>query len=62
MSEDSADWQDTIMFAVGLALLVPNPPETVPEWVGLYLVFIAVVTLPHVVVVTIMDGEQGVWA
>jgi Brp/Blh family beta-carotene 15,15'-monooxygenase len=46
----------------GLALLVPNPPETVPEWVGLYLVFIAVVTLPHVVVVTIMDGEQGVWA
>ncbi len=46
----------------GLALVVPNPPETVPEWVGLYLVFIAVVTLPHVVVVTIMDGEQGVWA
>ncbi|MFC6756306.1 MULTISPECIES: Brp/Blh family beta-carotene 15,15'-dioxygenase [Haloarcula] len=46
----------------GLALLVPNPPETVPEWVGLYLVFIAVVTLPHVVVVTIMDGEQRIWA
>jgi len=46
----------------GLALLVPNPPDTVPEWVGLYLVFIAVVTLPHVVVVTIMDGEQGIWA
>jgi len=46
----------------GLALLVPNPPESVPEWVGLYLVFIAVVTLPHVVVVTIMDGEQRIWA
>ena len=45
----------------GLALAVPNPPETVPEWVGLYLVFIAVVTFPHVVVVTIMDGEQGIW-
>ena len=46
----------------GLAVIVPNPPETVPEWVGLYLVFIAVVTLPHVVVVTMMDWEQGVWA
>jgi len=46
----------------GFALLVPNPPQTVPEWVGLYLVFIAVVTLPHVVVVTVMDGAQGIWA
>jgi len=46
----------------GLSVLVPNPPETVPEWVALYLVFIAVVTLPHVVVVTLMDREQGVWA
>ena len=46
----------------GLALAVPNPPGSVPEWVGLYLVFIAVVTLPHVVVVTIMDREQRIWA
>ncbi|MDS0280881.1 Brp/Blh family beta-carotene 15,15'-dioxygenase [Haloarcula onubensis] len=46
----------------GLAFAVPNPPETVPEWVGLYLVFIAVVTLPHVVVVTLMDEVQGIWA
>ena len=46
----------------GFAVLVPNPPETVPEWVGLYLVFIAVVTLPHVVVVSLMDVEQGIWA
>ncbi|MBX0322149.1 Brp/Blh family beta-carotene 15,15'-dioxygenase [Halomicroarcula sp. F13] len=46
----------------GLYVLVPNPPATVPEWVALYLVFIAVVTLPHVVVVTVMDREQGVWA
>ncbi|MFB6224309.1 MAG: Brp/Blh family beta-carotene 15,15'-dioxygenase, partial [Haloarcula sp.] len=35
---------------------------SVPEWVALYLVLIAVVTLPHVVVVSIMDREQGVWA
>ncbi|KAA9410775.1 beta-carotene 15,15'-monooxygenase [Haloarcula hispanica] len=46
----------------GLYFLVPNPPGSVPEWVALYLVFIAVVTLPHVVVVSIMDREQGVWA
>jgi len=52
----------SLALLAGLAALVPNPPETVPEWVGLYLVFIAVVTLPHVVVVTIMDGEQRVWA
>ncbi|WP_431357494.1 Brp/Blh family beta-carotene 15,15'-dioxygenase [Haloarcula laminariae] len=52
----------SLALLAGLALVVPNRPETVPEWVGLYLVFIAVVTLPHVVVVTIMDREQGVWA
>ncbi|WP_336336758.1 Brp/Blh family beta-carotene 15,15'-dioxygenase [Haloarcula brevis] len=46
----------------GLYFLVPNPPASVPEWVALYLVFIAVVTLPHVVVVTVMDREQGIWA
>nr|WP_276222966.1 Brp/Blh family beta-carotene 15,15'-dioxygenase [Halomicroarcula sp. DFY41] len=46
----------------GLSLVVPNRPETVPEAVALYLVFIAVVTLPHVVVVTVMDREQSVWS
>lgn len=46
----------------GFALLVPNPPGTISEWVGLYLVFIAVVTLPHVVVVTMMDRAQNIWA
>ena len=52
----------SLALLAGLYWLVPNPPATVPEWVGLYLVFIAVVTLPHVVVVTLMDVEQGVWA
>jgi len=52
----------SLALLVGLAAVVPNPPETVPEWVGLYLVFIAVVTLPHVVVVSIMDREQRIWA
>lgn len=51
-----------IVLLGGLAVGVPNPPTTVPEWVGLYLVFIAIVTLPHVIVVTVMDREQGVWS
>jgi len=46
----------------GFYALVPNPPATVAEWVGLYLVFIAVVTLPHVAVVSLMDVEQRIWA
>jgi Brp/Blh family beta-carotene 15,15'-monooxygenase len=46
----------------GLSIGVPNPPQTVPEWTGLYLAFIAIVTLPHVIVVTVMDRKQGVWS
>ncbi|MFB6296870.1 MAG: Brp/Blh family beta-carotene 15,15'-dioxygenase [Halobacteriales archaeon] len=45
----------------GLYLAVPNPPTDVPGVVALYLVFIAVLTLPHVVVVAVMDREQAVW-
>ncbi|MFC7019881.1 MULTISPECIES: Brp/Blh family beta-carotene 15,15'-dioxygenase [Haloarcula] len=52
----------SLALLAGLAVLVPDPPQTVPEWVALYLVFIAVVTLPHVVVVTLMDLEQDIWA
>jgi Brp/Blh family beta-carotene 15,15'-monooxygenase len=47
---------------VGLYVAVPDPPTDVGEFVGLYLVFIAVLTLPHVVVVAVMDAEQGVWS
>lgn len=46
---------------LGLYVGVPDPPTDVGEFIGLYLVFIAVLTLPHVVVVTVMDAEQGVW-
>jgi len=52
----------SLVLLAGFALLVPNRPQSIPEWVGHYLVFIAVVTLPHVVVVTVMDGEEGIWA
>ncbi|MEM1128630.1 MAG: Brp/Blh family beta-carotene 15,15'-dioxygenase [Bacteroidota bacterium] len=46
----------------GLWLLVPTRPTTVPEFVGLYLVLIAVLTLPHAWVVTRMDRQDGIWA
>lgn len=45
----------------GIALAVPRTPATIPDAVGLYLVFIAVLTLPHVVIVSLLDREQGVW-
>lgn len=51
----------SLLGLVGLYVAVPDPPGDVGEFIGLYLVFIAVLTLPHVVVVTAMDAEQGVW-
>jgi Brp/Blh family beta-carotene 15,15'-monooxygenase len=46
---------------VGAAVVVPNPPTDVPSAVALYLVVIAVLTLPHVVVVSLLDHAEGVW-
>lgn len=48
-----------------LVLLYFAVPGTVADpldLVGTYLVLIAVLTLPHVVVVTVMDREQGIYA
>ncbi len=46
----------------GFGLLVPAEPSTLSELGALYLVFVAVVTLPHVAVVTWLDDREGVWA
>ncbi|WP_153952479.1 Brp/Blh family beta-carotene 15,15'-dioxygenase [Halosegnis longus] len=60
-------WQAAPLTAVSLAflgvfyLLVPEPPTTAAGVVGLYLVLIAALTLPHVGVVAWMDAKQGVW-
>jgi Brp/Blh family beta-carotene 15,15'-monooxygenase len=51
----------SLVALVGLYVAVPNPPGNIEGFVGLYLVFIAVLTLPHVVVVAVMDAEQRVW-
>jgi Brp/Blh family beta-carotene 15,15'-monooxygenase len=49
----------------GLALVVPGDPTALAAdptgLLALYLVGLAVLTLPHVVVVTWMDRAQGVW-
>lgn len=51
-----------LAFLAVLYLLVPRQPTTVEGLVGLYLVLIAALTLPHVVVVAWMDRVQGVWS
>lgn len=50
-----------LVFA-GLAFAVPATPTTATEAMGLYLVGIAVLTLPHVVVVTALDLVSGIWS
>jgi Brp/Blh family beta-carotene 15,15'-monooxygenase len=49
-----------LVVVAGLHLAVPITPDTLPLLVGLYLVTIAVLTLPHAVVVARMDRAQGV--
>lgn len=46
---------------VPLWWLVPQTPGGLPTYAGLYLVLIGVLTLPHVILVSWMDREQGVW-
>lgn len=44
-----------------LAVFVPVAPTAPLESLGVYLVCLAILTLPHTVVVTVLDYEQGVW-
>lgn len=52
-----------LALAIGVALypFVPRAPGGLAEGVALYLVLIAVLTLPHVAVVTWMDRREGIW-
>ena len=47
---------------VGVGLLVPTTPASTADLLGIYLVAIAVLTLPHVVIVTLLDRERGIWS
>ncbi len=51
----------SVVFLAAFYYLVPVRPANVEAAVGLYLVLIAVLTLPHVVVVALLDRVQGVW-
>lgn len=44
-----------------LFVLVPESPGGTPELVALYLVLIAVLTLPHAVIVSWLDREQAIY-
>lgn len=50
-----------LLVGVVLWLLVPDPSPTLSGLTALYLVAIAVLTLPHVAVVTWLDRVQGLW-
>ncbi len=52
----------SLVLLVGFGAVVPTTARTLPEYAALYLVFISVVTLPHVVVVWMMDYVEGIWA
>jgi Brp/Blh family beta-carotene 15,15'-monooxygenase len=51
----------SVLFLGVLYWLVPVTPGSLSEWVGLYLVLIAALTFPHVLVVVWLDREQAVW-
>jgi Brp/Blh family beta-carotene 15,15'-monooxygenase len=51
----------SLVLLVALYLVVPRQPGDLLALVALYLVLIAVLTLPHVAVVSWMDHRQAVW-
>ncbi len=55
----------TLVALLGLGALqavVPHTPTSMVDFTGLYLVLIAVLTLPHIWVVWRMDRVEGLWA
>ena len=51
-----------ITLLIGLYYLVPHPPDSVNTLIGLYLVLIAILTLPHIWVVCLMDRDESIWS
>ena len=51
-----------LLVLVGIGISVPRTPTTVSDVLALYLVTIAVLTLPHVMIVTLLDRTQRLWA
>jgi hypothetical protein len=51
----------SLLLLTGLAVVVPRGAAGVADLVAVYLVLLAVLTAPHVVVVTLLDRRQGIW-
>ncbi|WP_265109041.1 Brp/Blh family beta-carotene 15,15'-dioxygenase [Halosolutus halophilus] len=51
-----------LIVLVGIGISVPRTPASVADVLAVYLVTMAVLTLPHVVVVTLLDREQRIWS
>jgi Brp/Blh family beta-carotene 15,15'-monooxygenase len=51
----------SLLLLAGLAVAVPRGAAGVADLVAVYLVLLAVLTAPHVVVVTALDRRQGIW-
>lgn len=48
-------------FGIGFAVVLPGASTDPESLLGIYLVFIAVLTLPHVAFVSILDYEDDIW-
>jgi Brp/Blh family beta-carotene 15,15'-monooxygenase len=61
-ARDAAPMTTGALLGLGLLhVLVPREPSGLSGLVALYLVLIAVLTLPHVVIVSWLDREQGIF-
>ena len=49
------------LLLVGLYFVIPGRIDGLTDLLALYLVLISILTLPHVVIVTVMDRSQGLW-
>ena len=50
-----------LLSLAGMYYFVPTPPQTTGQFVGLYLILIAALTLPHTLVVCLMDSKDHTW-
>lgn len=59
---DAAPLTTVALLLLGLFYFaVPQTPQTLNAYLGLYLAFIGAVTFPHTVLVTWLDFRQGLW-
>ena len=50
-----------LIFLAAMYYTVPSRPQSIEQFIGLYLILIAILTLPHTIVVYLMDRKDRVW-